>query len=430
MDDVRMDDQFSPAPIRRYQVFISSTFRDLQEARERIFWDVLKGRFIPIGMENFSAVDERGWKTITNAIDQSDYYVLIIAGVYGSKDQDGKSWTQREYEYAHKVGVPILAFVRKLGWVPGDMVETGQDKELLNEFVRTVRQNHLVEEWTTIDDLRTRVTPALMKQVQDDESQNQSRPGWYRGPIESILVDHGKDRARVAATDAGTFPAFVPHIIDAIRQSPDGSNILIACDYSDYGVFSLGSDFDEYLAVLKDAVKTRRCTVKAIILGTVVHERQIPEVRPDHESLFTRFAAKRDCQLLLHAFGERMTTLGLTKPKQWTRIEFLRSLVRMGAYYEQLMKEWGIDIQIAVHPLPIYLWITERTAIWSISPLEPAERFPILWSDLSMTEYSVTAEDWDEHGYISTDKGLIHRLTQIWLHYQKRNAAAAFASNV
>jgi hypothetical protein len=428
MDDVQTDQQSPVIPIHRYQVFISSTFRDLQEARQQTFWDVLKIGFIPVGMENFSAMDERGWKTIASTIDQSDYYVLIIAGVYGSKDPDGRSWTQREYEYARKLGVPILAFIRKLSSVQGDMVETGPDRELLDGFIRTVRENHLVEEWTTIDDLRRRVPIALMKQIQGDEKQTRRQPGWYRGPIESILPGDGKHRGRVVARDGGTYPAFVPDIVDAIKRAPDGSTIRIACDYADYGVFSLGSDFDEYLTALADAAKTRRCAVNAIILGTAVHQRQIAQVRPEDESLFVRFAAKKDCQVLLHSFGNRMTELGLPKPNQWTRVEFLRSLVSVGAYYEDLMKDWGINIQIAPYPLPMYLWITESIAIWSISPLEPAERFPTLWNDLSMIEQSNREDDWDEHGYISDDRGHIHRLTQIWIHYKKRNAAA-FANN-
>jgi hypothetical protein len=70
----------------KYQTFISSTKRDLHEARQAVTWEILKIEFIPVGMENFSAMDERGWETIARVIDESDYYVLIVAGLCGTVD--------------------------------------------------------------------------------------------------------------------------------------------------------------------------------------------------------------------------------------------------------------------------------------------------------------------------------------------------------
>ena len=51
-----------PRPIRpKYQVFVSATFKDLETARREATWTVLKLRHIPVGMENFSASEDRGW---------------------------------------------------------------------------------------------------------------------------------------------------------------------------------------------------------------------------------------------------------------------------------------------------------------------------------------------------------------------------------
>jgi hypothetical protein len=92
----------------KYQVFISSTYGDLREEREAVTWIVLSARHIPAGMENFTATDDRGWQTIKSVIDRSDYYVLILAGRYGSVDSDGQSWTEKEYQYATSKGIPVL----------------------------------------------------------------------------------------------------------------------------------------------------------------------------------------------------------------------------------------------------------------------------------------------------------------------------------
>jgi hypothetical protein len=68
----------------------------------------IQARHIPAGMENFTVTDDRGWQTIKSVIDRSDYYVLILAGRYGSVDSDGQSWTEKEYQYATSKGIPVL----------------------------------------------------------------------------------------------------------------------------------------------------------------------------------------------------------------------------------------------------------------------------------------------------------------------------------
>ena len=166
----------------KYQVFVSSTFQDLRDEREAVTWEILKAGHIPTGMENFSALDDRGWKAIQRTIDTTDYYVLIIGGRYGSVDDGtGISWTEREYQYARSKGVPVLAFIRERAATPGDQVETGDGAVHLARFTREVRSTHLVERWTTADDLKAKVALALSKSISDAELDGQPRPGWYRG---------------------------------------------------------------------------------------------------------------------------------------------------------------------------------------------------------------------------------------------------------
>ena len=55
---------------------------------------------MPAGMELFPATDDSAWQLIRDIIDSSDYYILIIGGRYGSRDEAGLSYTEKEYDYA------------------------------------------------------------------------------------------------------------------------------------------------------------------------------------------------------------------------------------------------------------------------------------------------------------------------------------------
>jgi hypothetical protein len=136
-------------PRPKYQVFISSTYGDLRDEREAVTWAILSARHIPAGMENFTATDDRGWETIKSVIDRSDYYVLILAGRYGSVYRRGKSWTEKEYEYAVLRNIPVLAFIRAKRSIRADaMDEDSGLRAKLEGFKRKVRDRHLCREWT------------------------------------------------------------------------------------------------------------------------------------------------------------------------------------------------------------------------------------------------------------------------------------------
>ena len=92
----------------KYQIFVSSTYEDLKEHRDLVIKAILEMGHIPVGMEMFSAADEQQWSIIKRQIDQSDYYVVIIANRYGSVTDEGVSYTEKEYDYAVSQGAPNL----------------------------------------------------------------------------------------------------------------------------------------------------------------------------------------------------------------------------------------------------------------------------------------------------------------------------------
>lgn len=160
----------------KYQIFISSTYKDLVEERDGIIKAVLELYHIPIGMEMFSAEDEDQWEVIRRTIEVSDYYVLILGLRYGSKTTDGISFTQKEYEYAIERGIPVLAFIMNDGI---SLSKDKRDDDLtdINAFRNTVLENSkMAQFWATKDELLKNVSISLMKQIMQKPG-----IGWVRG---------------------------------------------------------------------------------------------------------------------------------------------------------------------------------------------------------------------------------------------------------
>ncbi|EHJ92870.1 DUF4062 domain-containing protein [Vreelandella boliviensis] len=99
---------------KRLQVFISSTYIDLIEERQAAVGAVLKSGHIPAGMELFTAGDKSQLEIIKRWIDESDVYMLILGGRYGSVEpESGVSYTELEYNYALENDKPLFSVVIK-----------------------------------------------------------------------------------------------------------------------------------------------------------------------------------------------------------------------------------------------------------------------------------------------------------------------------
>ncbi len=97
---------------RKLQIFVSSTFTDLIPERQAAVSAILKAGHIPAGMELFTSGDKSQMETIKKWIDESDVYMLILGGRYGSIEQvSGVSYTELEYNYAVEQGKPLFAVV-------------------------------------------------------------------------------------------------------------------------------------------------------------------------------------------------------------------------------------------------------------------------------------------------------------------------------
>ena len=98
----------------KLQVFVSSTYTDLKDDRQAAVESILKAGHIPAGMELFAAGDKSQWEVIQQWILDSDVYMLILGGRYGTVEtKSGLSYTELEYDFAAKSGKPHFAVVIK-----------------------------------------------------------------------------------------------------------------------------------------------------------------------------------------------------------------------------------------------------------------------------------------------------------------------------
>lgn len=189
---------------KKYQIFISSTYEDLIEERRKVQDTILSMYQFPIGMEMFSADDKEQWEIIQETIDSSDYYVLIIGHRYGSiikyGEDAGISFTQKEFRYALKQNIPVLAFLidDSVPVVPKKVDEDAKSKRKLKEFKEEVKDGRNVEWWTSKDDLALKIMNSLNKMIHRGK-----RPGWVRADglkleeTQAELVEMSRENRRL-----------------------------------------------------------------------------------------------------------------------------------------------------------------------------------------------------------------------------------------
>lgn len=165
---------------KKYSVFVSSTYTDLVAERKKVIDALLQMNCFPIGMEYFNAEDETQWNIIKNLIKECDYYIIIIAGRYGSIEKEsGKSYTQKEYEYAVEQGIPVLRFVHEdINRLTGDKLEdTDEGKKKLKDFTDEAKKK-MCKFWTTPGELAAQVVLSLTSMIKTNP-----RIGWIKGDV-------------------------------------------------------------------------------------------------------------------------------------------------------------------------------------------------------------------------------------------------------
>ena len=183
--------------IRKFSIFISSTYEDLKKERQALLGVALENNFIPVGMEQFHAAPTSQWNIITKMIDECDFYLLVIGGRYGSIDEEtGISYTEKEYNYAKTKGMPVLVLIKESSAITESEKDTGDDKyekmKRLDEFRERVKNDrNTVEFFTDINSLKYVTSPTFRNAINyagDDA-------GWVR--YQDVINEEVEGRNKV-----------------------------------------------------------------------------------------------------------------------------------------------------------------------------------------------------------------------------------------
>ena len=217
---------------KRLQVFVSSTYTDLVLERQAAVEAILTAGHIPAGMELFTSGDESQMEVINQWIDESDVYLLILGGRYGSVEpKTGKSYTQIEYEYAVARGKPLFACVIKDAAlesrirIHGSSVIETEHAHQLKGF-RALVLTKMVRFWEDAKDIKITVGETLAQFARRDEL-----PGWVRASQEANMPALADEIARPSKENA--------QLRSQIAEGRPGNTIL-------------GLSFQELRGVLED----------------------------------------------------------------------------------------------------------------------------------------------------------------------------------
>jgi len=275
---------------KRFQVFISSTFSDLKEERQLVLRAVLELDHMPAGMELFPAADDSAWQLIKDVIDTSDYYVLIIGGRYGSLDEVGIGYTEKEYEYAVSTKKPVIPLLHENPEsLPRDKTETDEAAwKKLKYFRDKIEKKHTCVYWKNAEDLKAKVIIGITSAVKRHPA-----IGWIRAdevPSEATLTEVLLLRERISELEATAESDRVqaPKGTEQLHQGDDSFEIKFGFDARKRLNAPPYYDETSYTATIDPTWNE----IFAAIAPSMIHEISENELNQTFKSFFQSYARK------------------------------------------------------------------------------------------------------------------------------------------
>ena len=313
---------------KKLQVFISSTYTDLKEERQAAVEAILSAGHIPAGMELFNAGNESQLITIQKWINESDVYMLILGGRYGSIDPVQQiSYTEIEYKYALEKGMPVFAvFItekalnEKIKKLKKSAIEDIEPKKL-EEFKKLVLSK-ICRPFDDLKDIKIAVHETLNK-----FSREYILSGWISGndvtEYDNILKENLDLKAQLIMietqgfnkeinikdrSDYGNFSfAELKELLSDIiidvpahltKEEKERKSSLFSLFYSDYSKFNIGVQQTFGFPEDVEQFYFSKCASKLLTFGLVEKDKKFKIDRFHTSALGLRFLAEVSKQRL------------------------------------------------------------------------------------------------------------------------------------
>lgn len=231
---------------KKLQVFMSSTYTDMLAERQAAVEAILRAGHIPAGMELFAAGDDSQLEAIRRWIDDSDVFLLVLGGRYGSiEPKSGKSYIELEYAYASEKNKPLFAAVISERYLEAKVKAAGSSAietdhgTLLRAFRETVTKK-ICRFFGDVNELKLIVFESL-----SNFERNEGLVGWVRG---SDVLDPKaalEEMSRLQAENASLrnqlrdLEAFISSASDSAQRdgapslSDDAKDLLVGAAQAD-----------------------------------------------------------------------------------------------------------------------------------------------------------------------------------------------------
>lgn len=152
----------------KLRVFVSSTMRDLGDARRGVVDRLRSLNLEPVNAEDIYPDGGSSWEVIKREIETSHLFVLLSGESYGwiphsgPGGGEGRSVTHMEARYANTLGLPILPFFKRLGYQAARDTDDAIRRDAFRIEVGDWESGQFRQEFDWIDELCAKVGNTLL----------------------------------------------------------------------------------------------------------------------------------------------------------------------------------------------------------------------------------------------------------------------------
>lgn len=329
---------------KKLQIFISSTYNDLKEERQSAVEAILSAGHIPAGMELFNAGNESQLITIQKWINESDVYMLILGGRYGSIDPIQQiSYTEIEYKYALEKGMPVFAVYitesaldEKIKKLKKNAFEDKEPKKL-EDFKKLVLSK-ICRQFDDLKDIKIAVHETLNK-----FSREYNLSGWISGndisDYDNLLKENLELKSKLlmaniqapqkekAVKEQNSFGNFsFQELADLLREieiivprhltrskKADEIRNLLTLFYNDHSIFNIGVQQTFGFPIDVQQFYFSKCAPRLLTFGLVEKDKKFKIDRFHTSPLGLKFLAQISKTVLEKKKSDKMKQVAIPK---------------------------------------------------------------------------------------------------------------------